>query len=89
MKFEYDKYKSLANKEKHGIDFEQAKELWHDENLLVLPLPFTNEKRYSYIGMIQNKLWASIVTCRNNGEHIRIISVRRARKDEVEKYEEE
>ena len=33
MKFEYNPAKSLANKSKHGLDFEEAKALWDDENL--------------------------------------------------------
>jgi len=32
VEFEYDPVKSEANKEKHGLDFERAKELWHDAN---------------------------------------------------------
>lgn len=34
MKFEYDSNKSDVNDEKHGINFEEAKTLWQDENLL-------------------------------------------------------
>ena len=43
MKFEYNPAKSLANKSKHGLDFEEAKALWDDENLLVFPLRFEDE----------------------------------------------
>jgi hypothetical protein len=32
MPFEWDPQKSIANKEKHGIDFEIAKRLWLDQN---------------------------------------------------------
>jgi len=32
IKFEYDLNKSQANKQKHGIDFEEAQALWLDEN---------------------------------------------------------
>ena len=38
MKFEYDPAKSAANKAKHGLDFEEAKALWKDENLLEVPV---------------------------------------------------
>ena len=31
MQFEYDPNKSDSNLEKHGIDFEEAQELWNDE----------------------------------------------------------
>jgi len=32
VEFEYDPVKSETNKQKHGIDFERAKELWRDAN---------------------------------------------------------
>ena len=34
MKFEYDINKSLLNKQKHGIDFEEAKLLWNDDKMV-------------------------------------------------------
>ncbi len=34
MKFEYDTKKSLSNKQKHGIDFEEAKLLWSDDKMI-------------------------------------------------------
>ena len=34
MKFEYDIKKSLSNKQKHGIDFEEAKLLWNDDKMV-------------------------------------------------------
>ncbi len=36
MLFEYDENKSIKNKLKHGIDFEEAKALWENENALLL-----------------------------------------------------
>lgn len=32
MLFDWDPEKSIANKEKHGIDFDTAKILWSDDN---------------------------------------------------------
>jgi len=34
MKFEYDTKKSLSNKQKYGIDFEEAKLLWSDDKMI-------------------------------------------------------
>lgn len=85
MNFEYDPRKNLLNKDKHGIDFQEAQILWQDEQLLVLPLRFEDEDRYACIGMIAGKHWTAIVTYRN--KDIRIISVRRSRKNEVQLYE--
>ncbi len=32
MEFEFDKSKNESNKQKHGIDFNEAKELWEDSD---------------------------------------------------------
>ncbi len=34
MEFEFDEEKSLANKEKHGIDFDEARALWLDAGIV-------------------------------------------------------
>ena len=47
MNFEYDINKSITNKTKHGVDFEEAKALFKDENLLVLPLKIAQDVRAS------------------------------------------
>lgn len=85
MKFEYDSNKSSVNREKHGIDFDEAQLLWHDEYLLEIPLTFPEEMRYLCIGKISGKHWSAVITYRN--DIIRIISVRRSRKEEIEHYE--
>lgn len=87
MKFEWDSDKSSSNKSKHGIDFDTAKELWLDENRIEIHAPHPVEDRWIVIGKLQKKIWIAIYTIRN--EEIRIISVRRARKKEVELYENE
>lgn len=33
-RFEYDPSKSLSNLEKHGIDFDDAQELWQDPSVM-------------------------------------------------------
>jgi len=85
MKFEFDINKSNANKKKHGINFNEAQELWNDADLLEIPAKTTDENRFLVIGRIGEKHWSGIITYRN--EIIRIISVRRARGEEVELYE--
>jgi len=76
---------SLLNLEKHGIDFVDAQELWNDANLLEIPAKTTDEQRFLVIGLINGKHWSGVITYRN--KHIRIISVRRSRKEEVSIYE--
>jgi len=52
MKFEFDPAKSAANRQKHGIDFEEAHALWNDPNLLEAPAFSTDEQRYLVVGLI-------------------------------------
>lgn len=83
--FEYDDYKSQANLEKHGIDFLDGQALWKDPDLLEVQARSDDEPRFLVIGLIGSKHWSAVVTYRN--ETIRLISVRRSRKREVELYE--
>ncbi len=86
MEFEFDLKKSLSNKDKHGIDFEEAQALWNDPHLLEIEARTSDEPRFLLIGMIDGKHWSAVVTYRD--DKTRIISVRRSRKEEVELYEE-
>ena len=85
MDFEFDPKKSDINKNKHGIDFFEAQGLWNDLDLLEIPAKTTDEVRFLVIGKIEEKHWTGIITYRNG--NIRIISVRRARNEEIELYE--
>ena len=85
MGFEYDHEKSEANKAKHGIDFEEAQALWDDPDLVEIPAKVTDEPRSVVIGMIGDKHWSAVITYRS--DNIRLISVRRSRKEEVAIYE--
>ena len=83
--FEFDPNKSESNKEKHGIDFEEAQALWDDVDLIEIPGRVSGEPRYVVIGVIAGKHWSAVITYR--GEQIRIISVRRSREEEIAIYE--
>ena len=85
INFEFDETKSQINLLKHGIHFIDAQALWDDPSLLEIPANTEDEPRYLMIGLIQNKHWSAIVTYR--GSNIRLISVRRARTEEVALYE--
>jgi uncharacterized DUF497 family protein len=87
MRFEFDPEKSAANKTKHGIDFVDAQALWKDPNRIEAPGRSTDEPRFQIVGQIRKTTWTATVTYRHE-ETIRIISVRRARTDEKEPYEE-
>ena len=83
--FEFDPAKSQTNLEKHGIDFQEAQRLWRDPNLLEIAAKSDDEPRFLMIGLIDDKHWSAVVTHRNGA--IRLISVRRSRRKEVEIYE--
>jgi len=85
IKFEFDKKKSQINLEKHGIDFVDAQQLWDDTDLLEIPAKTVDEPHSLVIGMISGNHWSGVITYRGN--RIRIISVRRSRKEEVHLYE--
>ena len=85
MEFEFDDNKSNSNKRKHNINFMEAQELWNDPDLIEIPIFTSDEPRYFVVGKISGKHWSGIITYRE--ERIRIISVRRSRKEEVELYE--
>lgn len=83
--FEYDDKKSTSNLKKHGIDFVVAQELWRDPDLIEIQAKSENEPRFLIIARMANKYWSAVITHRDST--IRIISVRRSRKTEVELYE--
>lgn len=83
--FEFDENKSQTNLTKHGIDFHRAQELWNDPDLLEFRVRYGKETRFLIIGRITEKYWSAVITYRN--EKVRLISVRRSRKKEVELYE--
>jgi len=84
VRFTFDPAKSAANRVKHGIDFVQAQALWRDPERLERAARSTTEPRTQVIGTIEGKVWSAIVTIRENT--IRLISVRRARRDEHARY---
>jgi len=84
--FEYDENKSLINKSKHGIDFDQAKALWDDPYAFELPsLQSKSEDRFLVLGKIDSKNYTAIIIYKET--NIKIISVRRSREKEKKLYE--
>ena len=83
--FEFDEAKSQTNLDKHGIDFVAAQRLWKDPYLLEIRAKSEGEPRFLLIGKIGERHWSAVVTYRES--RIRLISVRRSRKKEVELYE--
>ena len=85
MEFAFDLTKSEANKAKHGLDFVQAQALWNGFGVTG-PLTFRGEDRWLRVGILQSHHWLAVFVKRNG--RVRLISVRRARKDEVKLHDD-
>jgi uncharacterized DUF497 family protein len=84
MIFEYDPNKSDVNKQKHGINFEEAQSLRLDPRRIEIDARTVGEPRKLLIATLENEIWSLIYTLRNS--KIRIISARKSRKNEKEIY---
>jgi hypothetical protein len=84
MTFEFDHQKSLSNKEKHGIDFHEAQQLWLDPERIIIPARTMDELRSLMVARLGDHYWSAVFTIRR--EIIRIISVRKSRENEKEIY---
>jgi uncharacterized DUF497 family protein len=81
--FEWDKRKSDSNLAKHGIDFDGAVEIFYG-TIVLRRSNRNNEERWIAIGSSENRSIAVVFTRR--ADFIRIISARRARKNEEREY---
>lgn len=89
MQFEWDNNKERQNQQKHKISFEEAATLWTDPLSLIAPDPShsSEEERQWIIGeSYRGRILVVVYTLR--GEKIRIISARRATKQERDNYAE-
>lgn len=88
MQFEWDEEKEQKNIKKHGIDFETAARVFGDENRLEFydEVHSENEDRYITIGMIDEVAYIVMVVYTEREEAIRLISARKATKQEGRMY---
>lgn len=82
--FEWDEEKRQINLDKHGIDFIDAKDIWAGSVLEIASLQDHDEERMISVGEIGGVIITVIYTWR--GENRRLISARKARKNEQEDY---
>lgn len=83
-RFEWDETKRLATITKHRIDFADAVEVILNDPV-VLPARSDIEDRFIAVGPLAGAIVAVIFTMR--GDTARLITARRARKDEQERYQ--
>ena len=92
MKFEWDENKNSLNQQKHGVSFEEAKEIFDDAlHISKLDHRFNYfEERWITIGSTKNKkivVVANLFFSEDGEEIIRIISARKASNNERKFYE--
>ena len=82
--------KERLNIAKHGVDFEEAKSVFADEFALVLfdEDHSNDEERFLILGMSQKERILLVVNCYRENDTIRIISSRKATKNEAKQYKE-
>jgi uncharacterized DUF497 family protein len=92
IKFDWDKSKALLNKKKHGVSFDEAVTVFYDDHALEFHDPdhSKDEDRFFIVGLSFRTRVLLVSHClRESGSLIRIISARKATKEEAKKYWEE
>ena len=90
MNYEWNLIKERLNVAKHGVDFEEAKSVFADEFALVLfdEDHSNDEERFLILGMSQKERILLVVHYYRENDTIRIISSRKATKNETKQYKE-
>lgn len=89
IKFEWDENKNNIKKAKHGIDFEEAKTVFYDDDAILFDDPEhpIEEDRFLILGITKYENLCIVSHCyRNKDDIIRIISARKATKNETKTY---
>jgi uncharacterized DUF497 family protein len=84
MDFEWSEAKRMAVLEARGLDFIDAEMLFDGRALYTVASPRLAEERWLSVGELNGRLVAVVWTRRS--ETIRIITMRRARNEEKERY---
>jgi hypothetical protein len=90
IKFEWDPAKATSNRKKHGVSFEEAQSVFYDE----FAVQFFNdensasEDRFLLLGLSSEAQLLLVCHCeRDAGNAIRIISARKATRNESTHYQ--
>ena len=89
LTFEWDENKAKRNLKKHGVSLEKAATVFGDplSRTIADPLHSEDEDRFVILGNSHGRRLV-VVVFTERGEHIRIISARRASRRERKNYEE-
>ncbi|MFM2065726.1 MAG: hypothetical protein RLZZ584_635 [Pseudomonadota bacterium] len=89
LHFEWDEDKAASNAKKHGVTFEEARSVFHDDRARLIDDPdhSDDEERFIILGPSSTlRLLLVCHCCRRAGQVIRIISARKATPSEVRFY---
>jgi hypothetical protein len=89
LTFEWDDRKSQANRRKHGVSFEEAQTVFLDDNALFMSDPDHSQEEDRFLLLGLSSLARALVVChcyRESDEVIRIISARKADREERQLY---
>jgi uncharacterized DUF497 family protein len=84
--FEWDPDKAASNLSKHGVRFAEATTVFEDEAALTMSDDDPDEERFVALG-IGSMGRILVVVYANRGDRIRIISARKATRQERSQYE--
>ena len=90
IKFEWDTIKAASNKRKHGVSFEEAQSVFYDEFAVQFfdESNSESEDRFLMLGFSDEARLLIVCHCeRDQGNTIRIISARKATKNEGSYYQ--
>ena len=89
IRFEWDENKNIVNQKKHTISFEEAQTAFYDDNALLIDDPdhSEEEERFILLGFSLRANLLVVCHCYRQSESvIRIISARRATRNEEKAY---
>ena len=91
IRFEWDENKNSTNLKKHGVDFKEAATVFLDEDALIIADGEHSEYEERFVIMGMSSKGRLLVVChcyRNINERIRLISARKATRNESFQYVE-
>ena len=91
FEFSWDPAKAKSNKKKHGVSFEEAQTVFYDDNARFIHDPDHSEDEDRFILLGLSAVLRLLIVCHNYREGdsiIRIISARKATRNEQKQYTE-
>jgi uncharacterized DUF497 family protein len=86
MRYQWDRNKALTNLNKHGVDFADAVSVFSDELAITIFDDRFEEERFITIGIdLLSRILVVVYTMRD--DEIRLISARKATRNERRQYE--